>query len=152
MKKYITVALSALAITALLLAGCTKESEPKTVETIIKSNDEVAESVRKSTEDAGVNVEITDNLINYSYDISKDEGITEEMIKDEDYIKSLETLLNGNKDYYANICKTIEEQTGIEGVTIGVYLTYKDKPVVDMMVTSADAAAEEGPDSGSETD
>ncbi len=141
MKKSITVLLSALAVTALLFVGCTKESEPKTVESIVSSNDDVATTIQSGADEAGVKIDIKDNTITYSYDISNVDGITEEMLEDEDFLKTIEDSLEMQKDSLANVCLTIEEKTGIEAVNVNVFYTYKDKEVAKASFTSADVAS-----------
>lgn len=142
-KSPVTLVLSVLTITALLLTGCSKDSAPKTVESIVNSNEDVATTIKGAADESGVKVDIKDNTITYTYDISSVDGITEEMIGDENFVKSLETSIAGQKTSLANICTSIEEKTGIEGVVVNVVYSYGDKEVVSTSVTSADAAAEE---------
>ena len=142
MKKTVTVVVSMLTISALLLAGCTRESKPKTVESIVNSNEDVAETIQKGASDSGVEVDIKDNTITYSFDISNAEGFTEEMLDSDDFIKSIETSQDSQKSFLGGICKSIEEKTGIEGVTIKVIYTRGDKEVITSTVTSADASDE----------
>ena len=142
-KKATTVFISVLTVTAMLLAGCTKESEPKTVETIVNSNDDIASTIKGAADDSGVKVDIQGNTITYSYDISSVDGITEEMIGDEDFVKSLETSLGAQKSSLANVCTSIKEKKKIEGVVVKVIYSYGDKEIVSTTVTSADAVSDE---------
>ena len=119
-KKATTVFISVLTVTAMLLAGCSKDSAPKTVESIVNSNEDVATTIKGAADESGVKVDIKDNTITYTYDISSVDGITEEMIGDENFVKSLETSIAGQKTSLANICTSIEEKTGIEGVVVNV--------------------------------
>ena len=143
MKKYVAVALSVVMAAALLLVGCGKESEPKTVESIVNSNDEVASTIKSGADESGVQVDVKDNTITYSYDISTVDGITDELAESEEFVKSLENSLSSQKSSFANICKTIEENAEIEGVVVTVVYKYKDKELANVSYTSADAAAEE---------
>lgn len=142
MKKFATVLISVLTVSTLILVSCTKESEPKTVESLIKSSDEVATMIQGGASDAGVNVDIKDNAITYSYDMSNVDGVTEEMIANEDFLNSIKTSLDSQKTSNGGICKTIEEKMGIEGVTIKVIYSYGDKELASAEYTSADAEAE----------
>ena len=108
-KKATTVFISVLTVTAMLLAGCSKDSAPKTVESIVNSNEDVATTIKGAADESGVKVDIKDNTITYTYDISSVDGITEEMIGDENFVKSLETSIAGQKTSLANICTSIEE-------------------------------------------
>lgn len=143
MKKSITVLLSALTVAALLFVGCTKEPEPKTVESIVSSNDDVASTIQSGASEEGVNIDIKENTITYSFDISNIDGVTEELLEDEDYIKSLEDSIDEQKDLHANVCKKIEEKADIEGVIVNVLYTYKGKEVAGASFTSADVTGEE---------
>ena len=143
MKRTVTVLLSVLTISALLFAGCTRETEPKTVETIINTNEKVSEAVNAVAKDTGVDLLIEGNTITYTYDISKVDGITEEMMDDEEFIDSLKTTLKSHEEILANTCKTIEDEAEIEGVQAVARLTYGDKSVVDITVTSDSLETEE---------
>ncbi len=143
MKRYVAIALSVVMAAALLLAGCGKESEPKTVESIVSSNDEIASTIKSGAEESGVNVDIKGNTITYSYDISTIDGITDELVEGEEFVKSLEDSLSSQKNSFAGICKTIEEKAEIEGVVVEVVYTYKDKELANVSYTSADADAEQ---------
>lgn len=143
MKKFVAVFVSTLTVAALLLVGCTKEGEPRTVESIVSSNDDVAATIQNGADEAGVNIDIKDNTISYSYDISIVDGVTDEMIEDEDFIKSIETSIGVQKNSLAKVCKTIEKKANIEGVIINVLYTYNDKEVAGASFTSADLDAEE---------
>ena len=142
-KRPVTLVLSLLTITALLITGCTKESAPKTVESIVNSDEQIASTIKGGADESGVNVDIKDNNITYSYDISSVDGITEEMLENEEFSKSLQTSLDGQKTHLAGICKSIEEQAGLEGVVVKVVYTYGDKEILSTTVTSADAASDE---------
>ena len=143
MKKFIAVFVSTLTVAALLLVGCTKESEPKTVESIITSNEDIAATIQSGADDAGVKIDIKDNNITYSYDISNVDGINEEMLEDEDFVKSLEDSIESHKAWSANVCKKIEDKAGIEGVVVNVIYTYNEKEIVSKSFTSADIEAED---------
>ena len=146
MKKFVAVVVSTLTVAALLLVGCTKESEPKTVESIVNSNEDVAATIQSGADDAGVKIDIKDNTITYSYDISNVDGITDKMMEDEDFVKSIEDSFAVQKDSLANVCKKIEEKADIENVIVKVIYTYNDKEVASTSFTSADVATEEAAD------
>ena len=143
LKEAATLVVSVVTITALLLTGCNKSSEPKTVESLINSNEDIARTIQGGAQESGVNVDIKENTITYSYDISSVDGVTEELLKDEDYVKMFETSLESQKPGLAKNCAEIEKIAGIEGVVIKVVYTYGDKEVVSTTVTSADAASDD---------
>lgn len=139
MKRYITLFLSVLVITALLLAGCSKGSETKTLESIVNSDEEVAETIQSSADSSGVVVDVKENTITYTCDISSFDGVTEEIVSDEAFAASFQTSLEAQKDTFVGVCKTLEEDTGIKGVVVKVVYTYGDKEVASASFTSADA-------------
>lgn len=136
MKKSVTIALSVFSIAALLLAGCTK-SAPKTVESIIGSNEDVEEAIQSGASENSVEVEIKENTITYNYDLSAVEGITDEMLKDEEFIESLVSSLDSLTDSMTSVAATVEKQTGIEGVVIKVFYNYGGKEIANATFTSA---------------
>ena len=143
MKKYIALLLSVLMMTAALFSGCS-QSEPQTLEEMVSANEEVAEEVNKSVEGTGIQISIKDNAVTYTYDISTVDGVTEEMLEDEQFIEAFRTSIDSQGPSYAGTCADLEEKTGLEGVSITVIYVYGDKEVASSTYTSADAAEDSG--------
>jgi PBP1b-binding outer membrane lipoprotein LpoB len=130
MKRSITVLLSVLMIAALMLSGCSKESEPKTLESVVNSDSSIAEDITSSTEGSGVTVDIKENTVTYTYDFANIESITDEVVAQEEFVNQIETALAGQESTFVGVAKTCEEETGVNGVLVKVIYKYKDKELV----------------------
>lgn len=140
MKKYISVVLSLLISISMMLTACSNvEREPDTLESLVSSNQEVAGEINKSAEESGISVDVKDNTVTYTYDVSNVDGVTDEMIEDEDFIKSFQTSLDAQGPSFRDVCSDLEEKTGIQGVSVHVVYLYKDKEIASATFTSSDA-------------
>lgn len=142
MKKFTAGLVSLLIGVALLLGGCADKT-PKTLEEVVASNEQIAAEISQGTDDSGIQIDIKGNTVTYSYDISSVDGVTEEMLEKEDFLKSFQTSLDAQASTFANVCSTLEEKTGIEGISVNVIYTYGDKEIANATYTSADAASTE---------
>ena len=140
MKKRTLVVVMIMAIlTVLCFAGCSKE--PMTLEKYAKDNPDVQESIDKAMSDSNVVVEIKENDIAYTFDLSKMEGYTEELAKSDSIISALDQALGAAGETFGGICKSLEESTEITGITTTVNYTWEDEVLVTKTFTSADADA-----------
>ncbi|MBQ6623705.1 MAG: DUF4854 domain-containing protein [Mogibacterium sp.] len=112
-------------------------SKPATVEELINSNKEIAEELTSSHDNSGMTTEIKDNEIIYSYDLSGVEGATEENLKEKSMLKILNSTLDGQADSFTNVCKQIEEESEISGVTATVNYTYNGEVLATKTFSSA---------------
>ena len=149
MKRSITIFLSLILAATMLLTACS-ESKPGTLEEIVETDEEVAEEINRGAEESGIGIEIKGNEITYTYDISSVDGVTDEMIEDEDFVKSFSTSLESQGAAFADICASLEEKTGIEGVSVTVVYMYGDKKITSATYTSADAASSKDSDTDSD--
>ena len=129
------VLLSLLLLLGSLFTSCV--SKPGNIEELLNSNPDIQQEIQTAAENAGMSVEIKGNEIIYSYDLSSVEGATEEALKDEAMIKNLQSALDSQKDQFVNVCKSIETETEISGVSATVSYTYKDDVLVTQTFTSA---------------
>lgn len=136
-KRLYLIIAGMILVVAMLLSACV--SKPSTIEELISSNKDVEEQVKSAAENAGMTVDIKGNEIVYSYDLSGIEGVTEETLKEEAMIKSLQSSLDSQKSAFGKVCKTIEEKSGISGVSATVNYTYGDEVLVTGTYTAADA-------------
>lgn len=127
--------LSAILLLALLLSACV--SKPESLEELISSNEEIEAQVQEAAQDAGMTVEITGNVVTYSYDLSSIEGATEEALKDEEMIKTLQSALDSQKSVFTEMCKKLEEESEISGISATVNYTYGDEVLATQTFTSA---------------
>ena len=139
-KRTLVVLLIMAVITALCFSGCSKE--PMTLEKYVQDNPDVQESIDSAMNDSNVLVEIKENDISYTFDLSKMEGYTEDLAKSDEIISALEQALGAAGTTFGGICKSLEESTEITGITTTVNYTWEDEVLVTKTFTSADAASE----------
>ena len=106
----------------------------------VANNTEMQESINAAMEGSDVLVEVKDNEVIYTYDLSKMDGYTEELIKDEAVIASLDSTLTSIAPTFGGISKTLEEKTKIKGITTTVKYTWGDEEIITKSFNSADAA------------
>ncbi|MBR0399908.1 MAG: DUF4854 domain-containing protein [Mogibacterium sp.] len=122
-----TIMIMAL-LMALVMSSC--EKKPETLEEFVNSNEESMEDIQKTADESGLKVDIKGNEVTYSYDISDYDGMTEEIAKGDQMKKALEDALNDASDTFTGLCGDLEEESGIEGVTIKVNYTFKDENLI----------------------
>ena len=111
----------------------------KSLEQYVADNPEMQESIDSAKEGSNVEIKIEGNEITYIFDLSKMDGYTEEMVKDEEVISSLETTLISSGPTFGGISKQLEEQTKVKGITTTVNYTWEDEVLITKSFTSADA-------------
>ncbi len=102
----------------LVFSGC--GGEPETLEDYVNSNEEVQEQIDSLTSasagGSGMTVEINGNTVEYIYQYSQtfDEATAEQMkAQFESYMDSVSSTFTGIGD-------TLEEESGISGITVKV--------------------------------
>lgn len=118
MIKKITMILSLSFIMTILLAGC---GAPSTLEEYINSNEEAKNTVDSMASDQ-MNVEVTGNTLTYTYTYNQTfTGETLEAVKEE-----LENAMESQASTFENIGKTLEQESGIEDITVRVVYANED--------------------------
>lgn len=120
----------------MLFTSCAEK--PGTIEELVNSNEDIQQQIQAAAENAGMTVEVHGNEIVYSYDLASVDGVSEDALKDEAMIKALQTALDGQKAPFANLCKSLETETEISGVTATVNFTYGDEVLATQTFSSAD--------------
>ena len=142
MKKRTLIVLMIMAvITALCFTACGGK-ETMTLEKYVQDNPDVQQSIDSAMTDSNVLVEIKENDISYTFDLSKMEGYSEELAKSEEINSALDQALGAAGSTFGGICKSLEESTEITGITTTVNYTWVDEVLVTKTFTSADAASE----------
>lgn len=115
------IIISLMVAMIIMLSGC--GSQPSTLEEYI-SNDEEAmttlESVSSSTE--GLEVDVEDNTIIYTY--TYDNTLDSSMI--ESVSQQLEKAIDSSESTFRSMADTLEEESGIDGITIRVIYLNND--------------------------
>jgi len=151
-KKAITALLLIMTLCmSLALSACgNKKAEPQTLEEYAANNEEIQNSIVSAMKDSQVAVSIKGNDILYSYDLSNAEGYTEEIVKDEKVVESLQASLEKGAPTFVGIIKTIEEETGMTGIRVIVTYNFGDEEIASRTYTEndklpeADSESEEG--------
>ena len=113
-------------------------SKPSSLEELLNSNADVQQEIQSAAEEAGMTVEVKGNAITYSDDLAGMEGATEEAIKDKVMIDNLQTALDSQGEQFGGMCKKLEEETEITGISATVNYTYGDEVLATKTYTSAD--------------
>ena len=132
-KKYIAL-ISMILMLCATFTSCV--SKPTTIEELINSNKEIKEQL-SSSNTSEMSVDIRGNEIIYTYDLSGVEGATEENLKEDSMIKILKKTLDGQSEAFSNVCKQIEEESEISGVSATVNYTYKGEVLASKTFSSA---------------
>ena len=157
-KKSLIVILLALVLTASLFAtACGKKNsgssdKPKTLEEYAVKNPDVQKSIEQATSKSDVVVDIKDNNVIYSYELSKMEDYTEDVAKDPSVVENLQKTLDNAGATFGGIAKTLEDTTGISGIHVVVYYTYEGETVVTQTFDASDASAQSNASEEQDTD
>jgi len=150
MKKRTLIVLLVMAVISALCFTACGGKETMTLEKYVKDNPDIQESIDSAMNDSNVVVEIKENDISYTFDLSKMDGYTEELAKSEEIVKALDEALGAAGSTFGGIAKTLEEKTEITGITTTVNYTWGDEQLVTKTFSSADADADA--DAGAEAD
>lgn len=139
-KGIISILISLTLVMAMILSACGSK-EPDTLENFINNDEEAKASIEEQAATSGLDVKIEGNVVTYTYDIKDVEGMTEEMANSEIMIESLESALNSSSDQFVNLCKQLEDESKIEGISLVVTYTYNGETLVTKtFMTGGDAA------------
>ena len=152
MKKRILLVLLAMLVgMTMIMTSCFSnnininggaDEEPMTLEKYVKDDAEVQNAIDSAMNDSNVLVEIKENAIIYTFDLSTMEGYTEELAHSEEIQAALQSALDSAGGTFGGIAKSIEDASGITGITTVVNYTWGDEVVVSKTFTSADAPAD----------
>lgn len=145
MKKQILLVLLAMLVgMTMIMTACGggAADEPMTLEKYVQGDAEVQQSIDSAMADSNVLVEIKENAIIYTFDLASMEGYTEELAKSEEIQAALQSALDAAGGTFGGIAKSIEDASGIAGITTVVNYTWGDELLVTKTFTSADAPAE----------
>lgn len=146
-KKVLFVLLAMLVGMTMIMTACggsggAAEEEPMTLEKYVQGDAEVEQAIENAMNDSSVLVEIKENSIIYTFDLSTMEGYTEEIAKTDEVKAALQSALDSAGGTFGGIAKSIEDASGLTGITTVVNYTWGDELVVTKTFTSADAPAE----------
>ncbi len=144
-KKILFVLLAMLVGMAMIMTSCggsKADEEPMTLEKYVQGDEEVQKSIDQAMSSSNVLVEIKENDIIYSFDLANMEGYTEELVHTEEIQSALQDALDAAGSTFGGIAKSIEEASGLTGISTVVNYNWGDEIIVTKTFTSADAPAE----------
>ena len=138
-RKPLILFVASSLISALLMCGCSeKPKEPETLEEMISSSSEVAD-ILENDKSEGVSVEVKGNEVTYTCDISSLEGLPSDILDNEDLKKNFEASIDSQASSFQKTCASLEEKTGLSGISVNVVYTYDGQEYVRRTFTSAPA-------------
>lgn len=121
----------------MLLAFAACSSQPKTIEDYIAKDKDMQQDINETADQAGMKVDVKENTITYTYDISNlSDDITDELAKSDELKASMETALDGAASTFVGLCKQLEDETKIKGVKMVVKYVYNDYVITERTFTS----------------
>ena len=144
MKKtnYIALILIICMAFCFALTACDKKpsgGDTKTLESFVAKNSSMMKEFEKIMDaNEGLTIEFKGNDIIYSYDMTV-LGSDPETLKTDAVKDSLGAAIDEQKATFGDICKTVEDETGIQGIQTVVNYTAGEELLVSRTFTSADA-------------
>ncbi len=134
-QRYRFSLLILLLISSLLVSSCEPKKAPSTLEEFV-SAEEVAAELQEDADSPGNTISISGNDIVYSYDMSKIKNFKEDVLESEQFIESLTADLESQAGIYSNTCRSLEEKTGLTGITLTVEYKNGDDVIISQTFTS----------------
>lgn len=126
--RLIALVAAIAAMSCMLFTAC---GGPKTLEEYVNSNTDAKKMIDLfGSDDGTVNIEIKDNDIIYTYDISGFDSVTKEMAKDKTFLKTFEKTFDASSSTFADMAKTMEKKSKISGIKIVVQVVYGDDEIL----------------------
>ena len=107
-----------------------------TLEEFVEVNPDARLQIQQSVEGTNVSVYVSSNELIYKYDLSQTEGMTEEAAKDSEVIEALEDTLDSGDNRFIELCQSLENDTGIKGITVKVLYTFGDEKLISRTYTA----------------
>lgn len=112
--------------------------QPKDLESVIAVNPKIAEEMEAAKETSGMQMSVSGNEITYTYQLDNIEGISDEQIEDEAMLEVLDKSIKDSGSNMEKLCKSLEDQTGLSGITVKLVFTYNDEEVLTETFTAAE--------------
>lgn len=135
-RKIVALIITMSLMMSMLLASCGSK-EPPTLESYISNNEQAQEQINKTADEAGLEVAITGNDVIYTFDLTKVDGVTEEIAKSEAMTESLDAALVKTAEKFSGLCAKLEEESKLEGVQILVNYSYDGDVIVSKTFNSS---------------
>lgn len=104
-----------------------KDDYVLTLEDFVNSSDTARSQIDQSIDGTDVKVTVSGNKLIYTYDLSNTEGLSEDDADSDEIRKALEGTLDASNDRFVELCRSLEKDTGISGISVEVIYSYGDK-------------------------
>ena len=135
-KSLLIILLIAAVAAAMLFTACSK-SAAMTLERYMEEHPDVRESALNAAEQTdGLVIDIIDNTVYYYFDLGS-LGFTSDSIA-HGAKEALDSALEDNKATFAQSCKTLEDQVGIEDLHMSINYLWEDEVISSRDFTAGD--------------
>lgn len=135
-KGIISLIICFTLVMSIFITSCGSK-EPETLEAYLANNPDAAAEIQEASDSSGLEVSITGNDVTYTYDLKNFDGMTEELAKSDELVKSLSDAISENADNFSQLCASLEESSKIEGIQIIVNYTYDGEVLTSATFNSA---------------
>ncbi len=104
-----------------------KDDYVLTLEDFVNSSDTARSQIDQSIGGTDVKVTVSGNKLIYTYDLSNTEGLSEDDAGSDEIRTALEGTLDASNDRFVELCRSLEKDTGISGISVEVIYSYGDK-------------------------
>ena len=145
-KKSIIYLLLALMIACLALAGCGggSGSETMTLESWMAEHPDELEALSAD----GMEVSVEGNTLFYTYDASMINGLAEETALSDAFKKAMDDTIDDSAEDVIGEITTLEEKSGVDGITGTVVCKFKDKVITEKSFTKDSSVPEKETNDG----
>ena len=133
-KKVRSIITVLMIVAVIMLPACVRQ--PDTLEDYYNNSGDIYDKVNSAIEDSEVKLDIVDNDIIYTYELSGIDGYNEKVLKNEDVIEKLIYNLKEREEEFTGICADTESATKLSNIRVIVRYTYDGEEVVSQVFTA----------------
>lgn len=126
--RQITLILIATLIVSLFTACASK---PKTLEQYFEKDTKTMQEIQDVAQQANMDIQVSDNTITFSYDLSSISGVTKEVVQSDEFKSTLESELAKQASTFEGLCQQIEDETKIANPQLVVQYTFEGETIVE---------------------
>lgn len=113
-----------------------KSEASETLERMFSENRSAFKTLLEAAKQDGMDIDISNNDVTYTCDLSGREGITENSIKDPETVKKLEAGISEREEDFKRTCRELQDENGIEGVRVIVRYTFGNSVIASQTFTA----------------
>lgn len=126
--RKITLILIATLVVSLFTACASK---PKTLEQYFEKDTKTMQEIQDVAQQANMDIQVSDNTITFSYDLSSISGVTKEVVQSDEFKSTLESELAKQASTFEGLCQQIEDETKIANPQLVVQYTFEGETIVE---------------------